>query len=126
MKNFYEATVTKPNLKLQVVLTVKPVGNVKARLQINGASWTTEITKEEQFRHDINLTDPIDVQIQINRTYPEALEIELTVDGHKVLPLYQIALGISTCYIDNNNSWSVKIPNFYSWYHETTGQGWII
>ena len=52
MKNFYEATVTKPNLKLDVVLRVKPVGKINARLQINEASWITEITKEEVFRQN--------------------------------------------------------------------------
>lgn len=126
MKNFYEATVTKSTLKLQIVLRVKPVGNVKARIQINDASWTTEITKEKVFVHEIKLTDPINIQIQIDRTHPEALEAVLEIDGHQILPLYQQLATPPTCYLNTNSTWSFNIPNFYPWLHEITGQGWII
>ena len=125
MKNFYEATVIKPNLKLVVALRIKPVGNIKARLQINDAKWITEITKEEVFEHQVGVTDPIDIQIQITRQHPEAFELALEIDGHTVLPVYQERAGVSTCYINTNDIWQLYIPNFYTWLHETTGQGWI-
>jgi len=126
MKNFLEATATKPTLKLEVVLRVKPVGNVKARLRINDATWITEVTKEETFIHEIGLTIPVDLQIQIDRKHPEALEVSVDIDGHAILPIYYKSAGISTCYINTNDTWKLNIPNFYSWYHEIIGQGWII
>ena len=126
MKNFYEATVTRPNLRLEVILRVKPVGTVLARMQINDASWATEVAGEKVFKHEIGITEPIDIQIQIQRNHPEALEIELEIDGHKLLPLYQHLASPATCYIDSNKLWKFHIPNFYPWLHEITGQGWII
>lgn len=125
MKNFYEATGIRPNLKLEIVLRVKPVGNVKTRIQINDTSWAIDITKEELFTHEVNLNDPINIQIQITRHHPEALAIELEIDGNKILPKYQHLATPPTDYIDFDNTWSLKIPNFYPWYHTITGQGWV-
>lgn len=126
MKNFYEATVTRPNLNLELALRVKPVGKVESQIQINDAVWTKEISSEEVFSHTVSLTAPIYIQIQISRQHPEALEIGLTVDGYEILPLYQERAGVTTCYLDHNDVWELNIANFYSWLHETTGQGWII
>lgn len=125
MKNFYDATVIKPSLKLDIALRIKPTGSVPAQLQINDKLWTTTIFKEETFKYHVNIIDPIKIQIQIDRKHPEALEIELDIDGNKVLPLYQDQFGVNS-YIDSNNIWRVEIANFYSWYHKITGQGWII
>ena len=125
MKNFSDATVTKPSLKLDVVLRVKPIGTVWTRLQINDAAWTTTMTKEETFSHKVNLVSPITIQIQIDRKHPEALEIDLEIDGNKILPIYQKQLGVKN-YIDSSDVWQITIPNFYTWLHKTTGQGWII
>lgn len=125
MKNFSDATVIKPSLKIDVVLRVKPVGTVLSHLQINDAEWAATITKEETFRHKVDLNSAVNVQIQINRTHPEALAVELEIDGNKILPLYQEQLGVNS-YIDSNDSWQITIPNFYSWLHKITGQGWII
>jgi hypothetical protein len=127
MKNFYEATGIRPNLTLDVVLHVKPIGKVRTKLQINDAIWSTEISGDEQtFRHKVGLTDPVDIQIQIDRTHPEALEVELEIEGYKVLPTYQEYAGLDTCYINTNVLWKFNITNFYSWYHEVKGQGWIL
>lgn len=127
MKNFSEATDIKSTLKLDIVLRVKPVGTVRSQIRINRVIWTTDISDSEQlFRHEVALTDPIDIQIQIQRTHPEALEVELEIDGINVLPMYQYLANPPTCYIDNNSVWTYHIPNFYPWLHEITGQGWIV
>jgi hypothetical protein len=127
MKNFSEATDIKSTLKLDIVLRARPVGTVKSQIRINGLIWTTDISDSEQlFRHEVALTDPIDIQIQIQRTHPEALEVELEIDGISVLPMYQHLANPPTCYIDNNSVWTYYIPNFYPWLHKITGQGWII
>lgn len=125
MKNFSDATAIKPTLKLEVVLRVKPVGDVKSQLQINDAVWNARINEETEFKHEIGITDSLYIQIQIQRQHPEALEISLEVDGYKVLPIYQDCVGVK-CYLNHNTPWTVNIPNFYSFYHEITGQGWII
>ena len=126
MKNFYDATGIKPNLKLKVVLRVKPVGDVKTHLQINDANWDITLSKEEIFKHEVALTSPIEIQIQIQRQHPEAVEIELEIEGHKILPIYQDTIKCGDCYLNTNDVWKCSIPNFYSWYHNIRGQGWII
>lgn len=125
MKNFSDATAIKSSLKLDILLRLKPVGSVKTQLHINDTVWEARISEETEFKHEIGITDPLLIQIQIQRKHPEALEIELEIDGNKVLPLYQDQFGINS-YIDSNNIWQVKISNFYPWLHKVTGQGWII
>ena len=125
MKNFSDATAIKPSLTLDIVLRVKPVGTVLTHLKINESTWTTTIVKEEVFKHKVGITNTVNIQIQIERTHPEALAVDLEIDGNKILPLYQEQLGVNS-YIDSNDIWSITIPNFYSWLHKITGQGWII
>ena len=77
-----------------------------------------------QFQHP--LTDPLNLSINIKRTHPTAVIINVIVDGFLIIPLYQNLAVPPTDYIDFNDKWSLDIPNFYQWYHEITGQGWII
>jgi hypothetical protein len=91
------------------------------------ASGQTRLVAEHHLGFQTPLTEPIEISIQlIDRQHPDAVEVELIVDGHKLLPLYQQSLGIDSCYINSNNVWSLTIENFYSTYHTITGQGWII
>jgi len=126
MKNFYEATDTRSALELDINLRVKPVGQVPAQIKINDVEWVTDIASEQTFVHKVKLNDPVSVQIQIQRTHPNALEIVLMIDGYEVLPKHQHHANPPTCYLDNNNVWRFTIDNFYLWLHENTGQGWII
>jgi len=126
MKNFYEATVIKPTLKVNIVLHLIPVGSVKTHLKINDTSYNLEITKEQAIEHQVKLTDPIDIQIQVDRKHPEALVVKLQIDGHEILPKYQFLANPPTDYVDFPGIWAFKIPNFYIWLHEVSGQGWIV
>lgn len=135
MKNFYEATVTKPNLKLSCCLSLKVIHDpVLCIVKINGqtmfeddASGQTRLVAEHHLGFQLPLTEPINISIQlINRQHPDAVEVALEIDEHKLLPLYQQSLGVNSCYIDSNNVWSLTIENFYKAYHTITGQGWII
>jgi hypothetical protein len=79
------------------------------------------------FIEHVPLTDPITVEIIIDRQHPQAIEIvRLTIDGHEVMPLYLNQSVPPTNYLDFTDSWSLKIPSFYPWYHKITGQGWIV
>jgi len=127
MKNFYEATITRPKLKLDLCLKLDPVGAVPCRVVINEKLLCDGLLDcEKTVVYQIPLTDPIDLEIQIQRLHPEAVKVSLQIDGKEILPRYQAMAAPPTCYLDNNDLWRFKIPNFYSWYHEITGQGWII
>jgi hypothetical protein len=135
MKNFYEATVTKPKLTLRCCLGIKRThGNVRTVIKINNESvfgdnstGETKIIANHDLWFSVPLDKPIDINIQlIDRQHPDALELSLTVDGQEVLPKYQHLASPPTSYLDSNNVWHFNIPNFYPWLHENTGQGWII
>ena len=134
MKNFYEATVTKPTLKLSCCLSLKVTHDpVTSIIKINGqtifeddASGQTQLIAEHHLGFQLSLTEPIDITIQlINRQHPDAIEAKLVVDGHEILPKHQHLANPPTCYLDSTKIWQLKIDNFYTWLHEVTGQGWI-
>ena len=128
MKNFYEATVIKPDLKLKMVLELKAIGICPCQIKINDQlEFYGDLVGTNTFIKHIHISDPIDIDIDINRQHPQAIEIiNLTIDNYKILPLYQHTANPPTGYLDFTGSWSLKIPNFYPWYHELTSQGWII
>ena len=135
MKNFYEATVTKPKLTLRCCLGIKRThGNVRTVIKINNenvfgdnSTGETKIIADHQLWVSVPLDQPLDISIQlIDRQHPDALEVSLTVDGHEVLPKYQHLTSQQTCYIDSNDVWQFNIDNFYPWWHKQTGQGWIV
>lgn len=133
MKNFSNATDIKSLLTLKCCLGVKRhYGDVCCVIKINNEPASgdtlgeTEITEDREIWFSVSLDQPIDISIQLlNRQHPNALELSLTVNGHEVLPLYQHLANPQTNYIDFNQLWELKIPNFYSWYHTASGQGWI-
>jgi hypothetical protein len=78
------------------------------------------------FIKHLPLTEPITIQLTVNRQHPQAVDIKgIFIDDYEVLPKYQHLATPSTNYIDFNGVWGLEIPNFYPWYHEITGQGWI-
>lgn len=127
MKNFYEATVTKPTLNCAVKLTLTPVGSLPCKVTAgNKTIYEDTISSIQTLEWQVSLTDSINVQIQVYRHHPDAVAVALTVDDIEVLPKYQHLANPPTCYIDSNSIWHFNIPNFYPWLHENTGQGWII
>jgi hypothetical protein len=128
MKNFYEATVINPTLKLKMVLELKAIGICPCQIFINNnLEFYGGLIGTNIFIKELDLTAPITIEIKIDRQHPQAIEIiNLAIDNYKILPLYQHTANPPTDYLDFTGSWSLKIPNFYPWYHEITGQGWII
>lgn len=126
MKNFYEATVTKPDLKLNVSLLLTPVGQVPCLVKINGDTvFENTLIGSTVINHDIGLEAPLDLSIQIHRNHPDAILASLTLDGIEILPKYLHLADPPTNYLDRSGSWTFKIPSFYPWLHHITGQGWI-
>ena len=126
MKNFYEATVTRPVLTIPIKLTLDPLGVLPCMVKINGSViYENTISSSQIILKESALTDDINISIQIYRNHPDALKISLIIDDHDILPLYQHLANPPTCYLDSNNIWTFGIPSFYPWIHEITGQGWI-
>jgi len=125
MNNFLEALATKPNLKLTINLVLTPVGeNIPCEVLVNGETvFDDNISSIQTITGDIDLLDPLNIQIKIQREHPQAIQVMLVVDGYEVLPKYQHHANPPTNYIDTNKEWSLSIPEFYSWYHKITGQG---
>jgi hypothetical protein len=72
------------------------------------------------------LNDPVELQITVDRQDPQAIEIvSLKIDDHEIMPLYLNQSSPPTNYLNFTGTWTFKIPSFYPWYHELTGQGWI-
>lgn len=126
MKNFYEATVIKPNLKLKMVLELKAIEVCPCQIFINdNLEFYGGLVGSNTFIKELPLTDPIRIKITVDRTHPQAIEIlNLSIDGYGILPAYQHTANPPTNYLDVSGTWSIEIPNFYPWYHEITGQGW--
>ena len=126
MKNFYEATVIKPNLKLKMVLELKAIGVCPCQIFINdNLEFYGGLVGSNTFIKELPLTDPIRIKIIVDRIHPQAIEIlNLSIDGYEILPAYQHQANPPTNYLDISGTWIIEIPNFYPWYHTITGQGW--
>ena len=128
MKNFSEATAIKSDLKLKIVLELKAVDVCPCQIKINDELiYFGDLIGTNMFIHHIGLCSPIDIQMMLDRHHPQAIEItSLKIDDIQILPLYRHLATPPTNYLDFTGSWSLKIPNFYPWLHEITGQGWIV
>lgn len=127
MKNFSEATAIKSTLNLKMVLDLKAIGICPCQITINDQLEVFGgLVGNNTFIKEIPLTDPIEVKITVDRQHPQAIEIvRLTIDGYEIMPIYLDHADPPTNYLDFTGIWSLKIPNFYPWYHTITGQGWI-
>jgi hypothetical protein len=128
MKNFSEATVIKSDLMLDVNLVISPRGGeAYCEIELNQKLLFAGLVSEKtNLNAKIPLCDPLYLKFFVKRTHPQAIHIDLlTVDGREVLPLYLNQTSPPTSYLDFTGHWVLSIPNFYTWYHEITGQGWI-
>ena len=50
--------------------------------------------------------------------------VQIAINGQQVMPIYLYQANPPTSWI--TDKWALTIPApFYTWYHRTTGQGWI-
>jgi len=126
MKNFSEATAIKPGLKLSVSLILTPVGKLPCLVKFNNSIlFENTLVGSTVINHELGLEDSLDLSIQIHRHHPDAVLVSLSVDGIEILPTYLHLANPPTNYLDRPGTWTFKIPSFYPWYHEITGQGWV-
>jgi hypothetical protein len=126
MKNFSELTYIKSTLTIKIKLSVTPVGILPCLIKLGSEILYEDlITQPQIFDVELPLTDSIDLTVQINRHHPTAVILDLSIDGYEIIPKYQHLATPPTDYINFNTTWTFKIPNFYPWYHNITGQGWI-
>lgn len=127
MKNFYEATVIKPSLNLNVEIYLRPVDHCLCRVFLNDQCLFNDIMRTPmEFKQQLPLNSPVTINIEVERKHPQAIEVEnINIDNFNVIPLYQEKASPKTNYIDFNGTWTLSIPNFYPWYHEVSGQGFI-
>lgn len=128
MKNFYEATVTKPTLTSTIELLLTPIEQCVCVVLINGhVMHDGLLTKSKKVTFQNNpIDETIDIKIIVTRQHPEAVEVKVAIDGYEIIPMYQDTVAIpATNYLNFNGEWNVRIPNFYAWHHGITGQGWI-
>lgn len=123
IKTFSDITAIDTRRKLVVDLSVVRHGRTRSFIQLNGF-----VINVDQITFELDLFDPVDLAIDL-LDFDEGtsgLEIALAVNGCEVLPKYQHLSSNKKCYIDTKDTWYFSIPaNFYSWYHEISGQGWI-
>ena len=83
MKNFYEATVIKPDLKLKMVLELKDIDICPCQITINNKlEFYGGLVGTNLFIKHLELTDPIEIKIAVNRQHPQAIEVlKLSIDG---------------------------------------------
>jgi hypothetical protein len=128
MKNFSEATGIKSDLMLDVSLAISPMcGATYCQIELNQKLlFAGLVSKKTILNSEVPLCDPLHFKFFVERTHPRAIQIDLlTVDGKEVLPLYMHHASPPTSYLDFTGHWELSIPNFYPWYHEITGQGWV-
>ena len=122
MKNFSELLVTRPNLT--VVIELKIHGRVSYQASINQHIISTYT------KNVFDLMSPLNFSIQLD-DFDEGTSgieiVEFSVNGLEVLPLYQHIASPPTNYIDKLGIWKLEILlPFYQWYHDISGQGWIL
>lgn len=127
MKNFYEATAIKPDLKLKMVLELKAIEICPCKIYVNDRlEFYGGLVGNNCFIYEFGLENSISLRIEIDRQHPQAIEItNLSVDDYQILPKYLHVADPPTNYLDLTGTWSLQIPSFYPWFHQLTGQGWI-
>jgi hypothetical protein len=126
MKNFYEATVIKDTLLLDISMLLTPIEQCYCQLSINDNILLDDVlTAPKQLEFQMPLLSNLEFNIKIVREHPQAIIVNLDIDGNEIIPLYLNSAVPPTNYLNFNGDWVLSIPNFYVWYHNITGQGWI-
>lgn len=126
MKNFCEAIDIKKSLTLRMVLILETIGSPQVYLEINNDTVLDQMLDHQiLIVEDLPIGEGINIYLKLIRTHPDAVNMSMTIDGFEVLPKYQQHLNLPGCYLDQSSTTVISIPNFYPWYHEITGQGWI-
>lgn len=123
IQNFSDITDIDTKGCLQIQLKLTRHGTTITQAKVN--QW---VLTQDQVRLDLDLFDAIQVEVQLLE-FDEGVsgvEVALQVNDIEILPKYQHLSSNKKCYIDTFDPWTFTIPNnFYLWYHEVSGQGFI-
>ena len=128
MKNFSEATAIKPQLTSIIELILTPVDKCVCVALINGQVVHDGLLDSNKsiLVKGYPIDSPTEIKVIVTRQHPEAVEVKVVIDGHEIIPLYQDTVATpTTSYLNFNGEWTMRIPSFYPWLHEITGQGWV-
>jgi hypothetical protein len=124
IQTFSDLTAIDCSDRLKVELEVRPHGQVRYDLSINGIKLYGDFSVLY-----FDLFDPIDMCCEILSVTEgfDGLEIvSLKVNGLSIVPPYQAHASSENIYLDAIGTWTLNIPPpFYTWYHLVSGQGSI-
>lgn len=124
IQNFSDLTVIDTSDLLDLQLEIKQHGNIEYLFTINNEPVTGQLFKK---RYPINTQFTFECMLIDFVENSGAIEIiSITINSKQVLPLYQHLGTPPTAYIDFSIPWKFEMDRqFYPWYHEISGQGWI-
>jgi hypothetical protein len=117
IQNFSELTAININKLVKIVADIRSFDNASYQLNING--------KTAEQVHYVDLLESIN--IQITKQGAGLIDIaSIKINDYEIMPKYLIYADPPTNRLEQETIWNLSIrPNFYTWYHTTTGQGFI-
>lgn len=117
IQNFSQLTAIDTHNKIKVKVALKVFDGAHYELLINNQIVT------DVFEAD--LLDQID--IIINKTTQGLVDIaSITINDNEIMPLHLNYAEPATNRLTSEVTWHLSIkPNFYTWYHNALGQGFI-
>lgn len=118
-KTFSDLTAIDTRIVLELQIEIATYGDPQYAITINGIEMRGEV-----ILYRCGLFDPI--EISCSKSEPGTVTIEkLSINNKEVLPRYGHLTSNQKHWI-TETTWHLSIPsNFYQWYHEVSGQGWI-
>ncbi len=124
MKNFLDLLDIEITSALNVKILFRATENIDYYVKINEYAITSQ-----NFQCTLDLLTPIVFIFNIRDINEgEYIEIiEFSINGIELFPIYQHLSSNGSNFIAQTGSWSFKIDRpFYQWYHQISGQGWLL
>ena len=143
MNNFSELQATKINLPVVIVLdpiyqTQAPCITVTAATQV---LFHGNLLDSITLTWDIDLLRTFDISIELNDKNDQVdhtsavIVSQLTIDSHNLVPQWshlaqytnEKNYNLPTTHLGFNGNWKITVDKpFYQWWHQVTGQGWLL
>lgn len=121
IKNFSQLTVIDPRDKISVNVVSFVEGDPDYTLTLNG-----EIMRPGYRARYVGLFDDIIIRCEKRSSHGKIEIAKFAVNEKLILPRFNHLATGSTNIISQPGIWHLSIPHpFFSWYHRTSGQGWI-
>lgn len=118
-QTFSDITAIDTRARLSVIVTATAHGDIEYIITLNKA-------RIESGQHQIDLIEPICLEVDVVRCIHGAVEIGIEVQGKELLPIWGHLTSSGSCYINHTGKWRFQIPMaFYPWYFEQSGVGAI-